>query len=112
MAVHLEPHVYRVSGRARHRARDHPLFLGQTVHERALADVSPANNRQFHLREFGGRLLLAGGRLWQLGQDRVDKRLAVAVLPGAHDQRLAETERGELVGMVVEFGIVGLVRDE
>ena len=112
MAVHLESHVDRVAGRSRHRAGDHPLLLSQAVHERALSHVPPPDHRQLHLREFCRGLLDAGGRLGQTGENRLDKCLTVAVLPGAHDQRLAETERGKLVGMVVEFGIVGLVGNE
>ena len=112
VAVDVEPHVDRVAGRARHGAGNHPLLVGQTVDERALAHVPPAHDRELHLRQCGRGLLAAVVGLRQPGQDRLDERFAVAVLPRAHDQRLAEAERRELMGVVVELGVVGLVGNE
>ena len=112
VAVHVEPHIDRVAGRARHGAGNHPLLVGQTVDERALAHVPPAHDRELHLRQFGRGFLAAVFGLRQPCQDRLDERLAVAVLPRTHDQRLAEAERGELMGVVVELGVVGFVGNE
>ena len=111
MAVDLEADVDAVARGAGDGARDHPLLVGQGVGEGAFPHVAAADDRQFHLRK-RRPLGLLGPSFGEMRDDLVDEFGAVAVLPNADDQRLAEAEFVEIMGEEVVLRVVGLVGNQ
>ena len=111
MAVDLEADVDAVARGAGDGARDHPLLVSQGVGEGALPHVAATDDRQLHLRK-RRPLGLLGPSLGEMRDDLVDEFGPVAVLPNAHDQRLAEAELVEIMGEEVVLRVVGLVGNQ
>ena len=104
--VDFETQIDAVTSRPGNLADDDSFFLSQSVDERALADVSAADNRQLHFRffiELGSfRAFVLGGG-WKVLQDRIHQIMPIAVAFDARRHDVAVDQRIELSNVIVEF---------
>ena len=108
-AVDLQLGVDRVAGGPGHLGDDHPLAAQEGVHERGLADVRAADDREAHEVLLLGLDLLVGRE--QL-HEPVQQVAGAEALGGRDGHRVAEPEPVEVVGEREVARRVDLVRHE
>ena len=105
--IHLKTHIDTIASCPRHLRNDHPIALGQSVDERAFANIASSHNRNFHLRF--RKFIALRYHLGNFGGDGLNQIISPEAIGRRNFDRHPIPKSSEFFGSDIELVSVTLV---